>query len=181
MQAKKLLPIIACVATMAGCASSPNYTGPSHWEGAQRTEQLDRHTSAMLESISESLTILAEVKSGSVFLDSTPEEMQKREWLFRTTPPGMGIPISVTNYIGHPQSLVEMVATMTGYKVENVGSPSFTVRNVSINALSRPAVEVLRSVASQMGCDGMVDVQSGNRKIIVDWKIRVKGEGECEG
>lgn len=175
-----LLVVIPSV-LMFGCSSIQPVATPQHWGNTQRTEQLDRQTQAALQSISESLQILAEVKSGSVFLESTPEEMQKREWLYRVTPPGMGIPISVNNHIGHPRALIEMIASMTGYDVIDEGQPSSTVRNVSINALSRPAVEVLRSVAGQMGCDGLVDVQSGNRKIIVDWQIREKGVGKCEG
>ncbi len=174
---KALTTVVAISAiALSGCTTSSVRT-PDHWQmNEDRYRTLDLETERMLKSIESSLLVLAETRRGKIQLNQTPEEMREREWLHRVVPPGMGVPITVNNFRGHPEVVIEMVAGMTGYTIETVGTPSADTRNVSVSVISRPAVEVLRSAATQMACDGLVDVQGANRKIVVDWTIRKRGD-----
>lgn len=168
--------LAAAVVALSGCSTSGVKT-PSHWQlNETRYKQLDSETERMIKSIESSLLVLAETRRGKIELNQTPEEMREREWLFRVVPPGMGVPITVNAFKGHPEVVIEMVAGMTGYTIESIGTPSPDTRNVAVSVISRPAVEILRSVATQMSCDGLVDVQGATRKLIVDWTIRKRGE-----
>lgn len=175
LEMQKTLATLLAATVLAGCTSAS--VKPSHWESADpRYRQLDLETDRMIKSIESSLLVLAETRRGGQAVNSTPEEMREREWLFRVTPPGMGVPITVNDFRGHPESIIDMVASMTGYTIEKIGVPAAATRNVTVSFVSRPAVEILRSVAVQMSCDGLVDVQGATRKIVVDWTIRKRGE-----
>lgn len=168
------LIIFGCFTALSGCSALPGATG-NNSQVSPRIAQLDQESEKLLRSIESSLLIIAETRQGRVELNSTPEEMADREWLFREVPAGMGIPVTFNSWNGHPAVMLDMIASFTGYTIENIGSPSATVRNVKVSVLSRPAVEVLRSVAFQMGCDGLVDPQSANRKLVIDWSVRKRG------
>jgi hypothetical protein len=141
----------------------------------RRESRIMSETHKLLFSIDKSLKILAETRQGKIALNSTPAEMKKREWLFNATPDGMGVPITIPDWDGHPMPVLKMIAGFTGYGIEEIGKPASNVRNINVSYISRPAIEVLRSAATQMGCDGLVDPQSKNRKIVVDWTIRKRG------
>ena len=169
---------LVAILVLNGCSMLPMQSEPALAERAPtdpRLTQLNAETQQLLMSIERSLVVLAETRRGAVALQSTPEEMAQREWLYRVTPPGMGVPITIHDWRGHPKSVIQMIADLTGYHVETIGTPKPTTRNVSVSAISRPAVEILRSVAAQMGCDGLVDPQGANRKIVVDWSYRDRG------
>lgn len=171
-----LLTVFA-LASLSGCSlmeskdSSPNIDDVD-----PRFSHIDRETQLLLKRINESLIILAETKQGAIVLESTPEEMRKREWMFRTTPPGMGVPMTVNDVRVHPEVMLKMIADATGYTIESIGLPSATVSNVTASYISRPVIEILRSISTQMGCDGLVDVIGSNKTIVVDWTIRKRGE-----
>jgi hypothetical protein len=172
---KSVAAYISIVLVVSGCSmfgSKPAVVTPTN--DYQRYNQIDRETKMLLSRISDSLIILAETRQGAMILESTPAEMREREWLFQVTPPGMGVPMTVNNWRGHPSVVLRMIAASTGYSIENIGTPSSDVRNVSASYISRPAVDILRSVSTQMGCDARVDVQSANRKLVVDWSIRMR-------
>lgn len=140
---------------------------------------LQKGNEEMLASISKSLQILAETRQGATQLNSTPEEMAKRAWLFSTTPSGMGVPMTIMDWAGHPVTALDMISSISGYELVQVGKPSPATRNVSLSYVSRPVIDVIRSVATQMGCDGRVDIHGAQRRMVVDWTIR--GRQECSG
>lgn len=174
MRVFNLLAAFVVVSFLTGCAGQ-RFVANSHEANESRYKQLDIETEGMIKSIEGSLLILAETRKGKVSLNSNPDEMRTREWLYRVTPSGMGVPITINQFNGHPEVVIDMIASMTGYAVENVGIPSANTRNVVVSYISRPAVEALRSVSEQMACDGLVDVMGANRKIVIDWTIRKRG------
>ncbi|MEY8198502.1 MAG: hypothetical protein RPS47_04620 [Colwellia sp.] len=150
--------------------------GATHSPQSQlRQEQLISETHRLLSSIDESLRILSETKQGKIALNSTPDEMKHREWVNNVTPAGMGVPMTITERMMHPVAVLQMLAGSTGYDLVQIGKPRSSVRNVTVSYISRPAIEILRSVAYQMGCDGLVDPQAANRKLLVDWTVRARG------
>jgi hypothetical protein len=174
MQKTKLFLSVSLFALLTGCATHSEFASETASGG--RISQLDKESLSLFKSIDASLAVLAETRNGQVAINETPEEMQKRAWLNRTVPPGMNIPISVNDFYGHPRSILEMLAGMTGYYIEEIGRPSNSVNNVRVSVVSRPAIEVIRSVAYQMGCDGLVDPQGENKKLLIDWSVRRRGE-----
>lgn len=176
MTKQTLLMMIGAFGALGGCASTHTASAPDHWKDqSHRYEQLDRETERLIRSIEGALVILSETRVGERQIESTPDEMRAREWLFKVTPPGMGVPMTVPNLRTHPKTIIDMIAATTGYVVESIGNPSSETRNVSISVISRPAVEILRSVSMQMGCDGLVDVLGAQRKIVLDWTLRKRG------
>ena len=174
MRKTKLFLAVTAFTLISGCAFNNGYATKT--EAGGRISQLDRESLSLFKSIDASLAVLAETRNGRVAINETPEEMQKRAWLNKIVPPGMNIPITVNDFYGHPQTVLEMLAGMTGYYIDPIGKPSPNVRNIRVSFVSRPAVEVLRSVAHQMGCDGLVDPQGENKKLVIDWTIRSRGE-----
>lgn len=174
MQKSKLFLTVIAVSFISGCAFNNSNRDAGKIDG--RISQLDRESLSLFKSIDASLAVLAETRNGRLAINETPEEMQKRAWLNKVVPPGMNIPMTVNNFYGHPQTALEMIAGLTGYYITPVGVPSPSVKNVRISFVSRPAIEVLRSVAYQMGCDGLVDPQGENRKLVIDWSVRSRGE-----
>ena len=179
---KLTLISILLILQLSGCsfmgAQKERYVNQD--ELAERREsKLMSETHKLLFSINKSLKILAETRQGKIALNSTPAEMKKREWMFKATPDGMGVPITIDDWDGHPLPVLKMIAGFTGYSIEEIGKPASSVRNVNVSYISRPAIDVLRSVATQMGCDGLVDPQSKNRKVVIDWTIRKRGACEA--
>lgn len=173
--------VIALTGLLGGCATKFQEATPAHWQANDsRYKQLDKESMRLLESIDRSLALLAETKQGAVTINSTPQEMRDREWLSQVTPDGMGIPITIDDWTGHPGRVIDMIAAMTGYVVENIGKAGIDTRNVTVRFVGRPAIDVLRNVAYQMGCDALVDPQSATRKIVVDWTVRRRGACEAQ-
>ncbi len=165
------MPLVGCSMLGANMPSSSRHSPQAELRQAKLVSENHR----LLSSISESLRILSETKQGKIALNSTPNEMKHREWVNNVTPAGMGVPMTIVEQTMHPMTVLEMIAGSTGYRAVQIGKPRSNVRNVTVSYLSRPAIEILRSVAYQMGCDGLVDPQAANRELVIDWTVRARG------
>lgn len=140
-----------------------------------RDKSLNKMDAKLLLSVEKSLRVLATTKNSLRVSLSSEDKMLKDEWMYSVTPDGMGEAMSIDPWTGSLKSVVEMIADFTGYTVEEVGVAQPNARNVTVGGVGKPAIDHLRNVAMQAGCDAMVKPVSSARLIVIDWTYRFSG------
>lgn len=172
----KILCLAVFSASIQGCSFSSIRASEEGDRSYKRTEAIEEMNFKLLSSVERSLKILATTKNALRVSVSSREKMERDEWMYNVIPDGLGIDMPVDPWVGSLKSVVEMIADFTGYKVESIGTPNPNSRNVKVGGFGKSAVEHLRDVSLQAGCDAMVKPISSSRVIVIDWTYRLKSE-----
>jgi hypothetical protein len=155
-----------------GCASNSTITDDGR--DGDRRDLIAQNNTELLRNIATSLDLLAKTKNAERVSQQNVEEMRKAEWMYQVTPQGLDVPISLEPWTGPLGPVVEMLADYVGYRVEQIGSPNGSERNVKVSSLGREVKDVLIDVATQAGCDAEVKPIGPSKVILIDWTYRMK-------
>lgn len=172
----KILCLAVIGLSVQGCSFNSVKENDESDRSYGRTESIEKMNTKLLSSVERSLRVLATTKNALRVSVSSREKMERDEWMYTVTPDGLGESMSIEPWTGPLKSVVEMIADFSGYTVETVGEPNFNARNVKVGGIGKPAIEHLRNVALQAGCDAMVKPISTSRTIVIDWTYRFKSE-----
>jgi len=172
---RSILILIVASVCLTGCASfggAGDRSTEARIEGIARerleiTRQMRGELLEMAKSVEHSTRVLAEVRNAESAIDLNRQEMVQQEWNSSEIPDGMGISMTMSQ-TGHPGPMIEMIASVTGYTYQSIGTPGAGILAVRIDETTT-AHQILRSVGTQMGPSVLVQVVPSSRTITVNW------------
>ncbi len=160
MNTKQIIALGLLLPLLTGC-------GGTYMKGNPQIVAEPDKISALLadaaDRASSSLETLAAIEAqkrqvpATANLDNAPKELKR------------GITI---NWIGPVEDITEKLANRAGYSFHVYGAAPATPIIVSVDAESRPIVEVLRSVGVQLGSEAAIHVNAQDRVIEIRYATK---------
>jgi len=122
----------------------------------------------MSERIDKSLRVLAEIKNAELKTTISQEDMNRLEWENSVVPPNMDTPITV-KWVGGAEQPLQMISDYVGYQFKSGDKKPINPVVVSVNSVAKPAIDIVRDIATQLGDAGTVKILPGPKIILLNF------------